>query len=325
VGRGAGERASETGSAALSSAPPPAWPEGLTRAGVARLFAAQATPKRGAPEAIGAYANGCLHGAVSLPASGPGYEVVRLSRARHFGHPELVAYVKRFARTLQRRRLGPLIVGDLSQARGGPTPTGHRSHQSGLDVDLWYAAPPKTPRRRLTAKERETLPPQPVADLTTRTLTPAWSPRMATVLELAASDPLVDRVFVHAAVKRALCEATATATAVAPRPWLARIRPWYGHHDHFHVRLKCPAQSPECEALDPILEEDDGCGEGLAWWFGDEPRLVQERRERAASDAAGTGAPPPLSLPARCAALLPSSLQAGSPTAVRGRGRSRAQ
>src|SRR6266403_1009168 len=45
-----------------------------------------------------------------------------------------------------------LLVGDMSQPRGGPMITGHASHQVGLDADIWLTPMPK---RELSRNERE--------------------------------------------------------------------------------------------------------------------------------------------------------------------------
>ena len=51
--------------------------------------------------------------------------------------------------------------------------------------------------------------------------------------------------------------------------WMDKVRPWYGHHDHIHVRLKCPADSPNCRKQ-PAVPENAGCADkDLAFWFSD--------------------------------------------------------
>jgi penicillin-insensitive murein endopeptidase len=266
----------------------------------AALWSAQRSPAPGPAQAIGAYAGGCLQGAVPLPEHGAGYELLHPSRRRTFGHPEMVAYIERLAaaaaagKAAGGRARPPLVIGDLSQARGGPTPSGHRSHQSGLDADIGYAAPVGLPAGRLKPRDRERLAPPAVVDLRTNQMTAAWGPRVARLLATAASDAAVDRIFVHPAVKRALCQGPARAAE-----WLARVRPWWGHHDHFHVRLKCPPQSPLCQPQDPLPPaEGSGCGESLAWWFSDDAQATRARRQQAEKSQA---APP---LPAACAALV---------------------
>ena len=259
---------------------------------VAKHWQAQRTPSAGPPAAIGTCSLGCLKGAAALPASGRGYEAFRRERNRYYGHPTLIAYVRKLGAAVKRAKLGVLAVGDLSQPRGGPTPTGHRSHQTGLDADLGYAAPVRVkPGRRLSARDRERLPPVVVVDLKTHKPTKAWRPKTAALLALAASDPSVDRIFVNPVVKRLLCQGKN-----ARAPWQARVRPWWAHHDHFHVRLKCPTDSALCVPQDPPV--DDGCGPSLGWWFGEDAEATRTRKKQA-----DVAAPEP-QLPPACGELL---------------------
>ena len=252
---------------------------------VARQWQAQTIPTTGPAQSIGNCSNGCLQGAATLPASGPGYEVLRLGRNRRFGHPNLVAYIRRLAVAARAAKLGLVIVGDLSQPRGGPTPSGHRSHQTGLDVDIGYAAPPGVRAGHLSRQAREQSSPLVVIDLKTHETTGAWTPAVAKLLALAAADPAVDRIFVNPAIKKLLC-AGPTATA----PWQGRLRPWWAHHDHFHVRLKCPADSPQCVPQDPPA--DDGCGATLAWWFSEDAETRRAKKKEAEGEAPEPTLPP---------------------------------
>jgi penicillin-insensitive murein endopeptidase len=81
------------------------------------------------------------------------------------------------------------------------------------------------------------------------------------IVRRAASYPEVERVLVHPAIKKALCEAGGT-----DRAWLAKVRPYWGHFYHFHVRIGCPADSPTCTKQAPI-PGDDGCGKELDDWY----------------------------------------------------------
>ena len=103
--------------------------------------------------AIGYYPRGCLQGGVELPATGPTWQVMRLSRNRNWGHPELVKFLERFA-PLAAEATGwkGILIGDMAQPRGGPLPFGHKSHQIGLDVDIWFMP---MPDRVLSKEERE--------------------------------------------------------------------------------------------------------------------------------------------------------------------------
>jgi len=255
-------------------------------------WSAVQTAKSGPARAIGAYNGGCVQGAVALPPDGPGFEVMHLGRHRYFGHPELIGFVRRLAIAASEDHLPMLLVGDLAQPRGGPTPTDHGSHQSGLDVDIAYARPAQMLWQPLPASEREGLELPPVVDLETEKLNAAWTPMVAQLIELAASDPAVERIFVNPVIKRALC-----AHQKPGAHWLAKLRPWWGHHDHFHVRLKCPAGSAECRPQPPVTD-DDGCDLSLAWWFTDDAHAEAVKRRQAPHRLAGA------LVPARCRDIL---------------------
>jgi penicillin-insensitive murein DD-endopeptidase len=222
-------------------------------------------PSDGPSRAIGGVAHGCLTGAVRLPDDGPGFEVIRLSRHRDFGHPQLIAFIERLGRRARAAGLPSFYVGDMAQPRGGPLPYGHASHQTGIDVDVWFA--PATPLPR-DAREEVDLPSM------LRPASHQIDPRrfgrsQVRLLRLAAEDPAVERIFVNAAIKEALCRGVGGA-AQGGREWLARLRPWYGHDEHFHVRLRCPADSPDCEAQAPP-PPGNGCDGTLAWWRNKPP------------------------------------------------------
>ena len=214
-------------------------------------------------QAYGTYARGCADGLVQLPETGPTWQAMRLSRNRNWGHPEMIDYLQDLSREATQIGWAGLYVRDISQPRGGPTSSGHRSHQMGLDADVWMLPPD---RLNLTRADRENLSSVSVRTQNQRGLTEHWTPRHAQVLRAAASDPRVDRIFVAAAVKIEMCR---TATA-ADTPWLQRIRPIQGHNYHFHVRLRCPAGSGACETQTPTVAElsdgGNGCDDTLAWW-----------------------------------------------------------
>lgn len=224
---------------------------------------APAPPLPGAARVVGSHARGCLAGAAALPIDGPGWQAMRLSRNRTFGHPRLVALIERLAREARADGWPGLLVGDLAQPRGGPMRTGHASHQIGLDVDIWLTP---MPDRRLSEEEREAMPAVSMLREGTRTVDPArFGPAHVALLRRAASYPEVARIFVHPGIKQALCERPG-----ADRGWLAKVRPWWGHDSHFHIRLRCPEGEPLCRDQDPP-PDGDGCGAELAWWLSDEP------------------------------------------------------
>src|SRR5215467_10556195 len=229
------------------------------------LFGRESTPAAGLPQAIGSYERGCLSGAIPLPADGPNWQVMRPSRNRAWGHPVLIAFLERLAQKLPVDASWPgLLVGDIAQPRGGPMLTGHGSHQIGLDVDIWLTP---MPNRRLSPAERDGISATDVVARDGMDIDPtAWTPRHRLLLEAVAREPLVERVFVNPAIKRALCR-----EGRPDRSWMAKIRPWWGHNYHFHVRLSCPSGSPQCRGQAPP-PPGDGCGKELDWWFTEEAR-----------------------------------------------------
>lgn len=239
-------------------------------------------------QSIGTYTAGCLRSAVSLPPNGTGYQLMRLSRERYYGHPDLIRFIESIAQTTATQHWGVLLIGDLGQPRGGPMLNGHRSHQTGLDVDIWYLLSQAAATRSLGFDERETWSsPSVLAAKSDVIDSSQWSLTHEKVLEAAARMPEVERIFVHPSVKRQLC------TRKTTHDWLRKIRPWWGHDDHFHVRLKCPKNNNDCRGQE-FIPEGDGCDATLDWWFSAEAKaqaLATKKQE------------PPL-LPPLCDAVL---------------------
>ena len=223
------------------------------------LFGAVKTGSAQPPKAIGFYSRGCLAGAAALPIDGPAWQVMRLSRNRNWGHPALIAWLETFAREMRTRGWPGLLVGDIAQPRGGPMVSGHASHQVGLDADIWLTP---MPDRRLTETEREELS-------ATSMLAPeglsvdqkVWTSHHVELIRHAAQSPQIERVLVHPAIKKALC-----AAAAGDRGWLTKVRPYWGHHYHMHLRIGCPADSIECKGQPPP-PDGDGCGKEVDDWL----------------------------------------------------------
>jgi penicillin-insensitive murein endopeptidase len=223
------------------------------------LFGHKTTPAPLAPNAIGFYSRGCLAGGVALSATGDTWQVMRLSRQRNWGHPNLISFLKRFSAKARAAGWPGILVGDMAQARGGPMLTGHASHQVGLDADIWLTP---MPTRELTRKEREEISAVNMVRRDRRDIAPAaWTPKHQFIVRAAAEDAEVARVFVNPAIKKALCR-----EAGSERAWLNKVRPWYGHDYHMHVRLGCPPAEIGCTPQDPP-PPGDGCGADLDYWF----------------------------------------------------------
>lgn len=227
-----------------------------------QLFGRQIAPAPLAARTIGFYSRGCLAGGQALPVNGPAWQVMRLSRNRNWGHPALLAFLERFARKVPHVSRWPgILVGDLSQPRGGPMLTGHASHQIGLDADIWLTP---MPDRELSRLEREEMSAVNVVRPDRLDVDPAkWTPDHLAVVRAAAQDQAVQRIFVNAAIKKAICR-----EANGDRSWLAKVRPFFGHDYHFHVRMACPSGESACRDQDPV-PPGDGCDASLDWWFSD--------------------------------------------------------
>ncbi|MEO0939481.1 MAG: penicillin-insensitive murein endopeptidase [Pseudomonadota bacterium] len=249
------------------------------------------------PAPFGGYAKGCLAGGTELPETGPTWQAMRLSRNRNWGHPELVDYIQ----DLSRKAAGlpgwnGLYVGDMSQPRGGPMLTGHRSHQIGLDVDIWML--PGTDMT-LSKRKREN-----ISSISLRRAKGAytngnWTRQHHELIKAAAQDRRVARIFVFPGAKVRMC-----AEETGNRRWLRKVRPWWGHHYHFHVRLSCPRGARGCvdQAAPP---PGDGCAEAQEWVNNilnppppdpnPKPRPRSTRREYTVGD-----------LPRQCSGVLAS-------------------
>jgi penicillin-insensitive murein endopeptidase len=226
------------------------------------LSARKTTPVPMESRSIGTYVRGCLAGGVALPINGRTWQVMRLSRNRNWGHPDLIKFLERLADKVPKvAGWAGLLVGDIAQPRGAPMLTGHTSHQIGLDADIWLTP---MPIHELSREEREEMSALDMVAADKRDVDPdKWTPKHGAVIKAAAQDPAVERIFVNAAIKKALCR-----EAGHDRGWLSKVRPWWGHNYHFHVRMACPDDSPDCHGQPPV-NAGDGCGAELAYWFKD--------------------------------------------------------
>ncbi len=268
------------------------------------LFGAQKVAAAGPASAYGFYSKGCYSGGVAIATDGPTWQVMRLSRNRMWGHPHMIALLEDLSQKAVAGGWPGLLLGDISQPRGGPMLTGHASHQIGLDADIWLT---KMPDQRLSAQQRENMAAISVLKNKGDSLDvddKIWTKAHGNLIKTAAQYPQVERVLVHPGIKKKLCE-----TMSGDRSWLSKVRPYWGHHYHFHIRLGCPEGSPDCKGQERT-PSGDGCGKDLAWWFSDEPWKKAP---------AGTKPKPPArdvmtmaSLPAACRAVLEAENAGGA-------------
>ena len=222
-----------------------------------QLFGAKRTATAQPAEPFGSYAKGCLAGAAELPETGPTWQAMRLSRNRNWGHPEVITFIEdlsRFAATQPGWR--GLYIGDISQPRGGPMLTGHSSHQIGLDVDIWMLP---ASNLGLSRQQREDISSISLRRAEGAYVNDSWTRQHHEIIKAAASDRRVARIFVFPGAKVQMC-----ADEKGNRAWLRKVRPWWGHHYHFHVRLECPRGMRGCVDQD-APPPGDGCDEAQDW------------------------------------------------------------
>jgi len=234
---------------------------------------------------VGTTSNGCLSGGQAIPFEGEGYQMVRTSRHRYFGNPKLVTFLQQLAKDIHKSSSGILLIGDMSQPRGGPMNSMHASHQNGLDADIWLWLSPK----QLTNNERENFAAPEMVRNDRTNVTKNWTQTQVELIRLITEHPDVERVFLNAAIKQSLCE-----QSQGQWKWLRKVRPWWGHDRHVHVRLHCPENEPHCKETAPI-PAGDGCHE-LEWWFSEEALNPKKSGKKKSS--------PKPALPAFCNAVL---------------------
>lgn len=249
-------------------------------------FSSYAMSPETSAESIGEYANGCIKGAVELK-DGKNYQVQRWGNSRNFGHPELIDYINKLVAKAKKAGLPDLLVGDLSRPLGGSfgSASNHGSHQIGLDVDISFDF--STPRK----SQYELTHPEDVYIVDTKNRpTKFFDNNRVALLYMAAQDPRVERIFVAPGIKRTLCQ----IYEGHDKSWLQKIRPWFGHRGHMHVRLGCPVDSPACvrQAKAP---SGDGCGAELASWFVPPPPSTKPAKPKVK---------PKKIPPARCQAMF---------------------
>lgn len=237
-----------------------------------QLFGRKTSAARMPAQSFGFYSRGCLAGGQPVEMDGKAWQVMRPSRGRNWGHPTLVKVVKRIAIRGRKEGHWPgLLVGDMSQPRGGPMLTGHASHQIGLDADIWFTPMPKHKQSR---REREFKSATNMVRRDRRDVDPrVWTRGHLNIVRIAAQQPEVQRILVNAAIKKALCRYRGN-----DRRWLSKVRPYWGHNYHFHVRIYCPKGSPTCRRQASV-PRGDGCGKALAWWFSDRVLNPPPRRK----------------------------------------------
>ncbi len=213
-------------------------------------------------QAVGSYAKGTLIHDSTIALQGEGFVKLFVPRSRWYATSDMVGMLTYISSEMTTRfpRHERLQIGDISAQGGGPI-SGHASHMIGLDADIAY----------FNVSQREQDPQDVSGFKTSYVLNGKITQDFDMVRNFAAMRVLVgtgrvNRIFVNAVVKKAICDFSKT---MAPDPapvdpklasipvTLRRLRPWEGHDDHMHVRLTCPKASPRC-----LAQEEPPAGDG---------------------------------------------------------------
>lgn len=255
------------------------------KAKIGLAFIISLLPHLAHADAVGGYAAGCQFNSQALPGTGSGFHVIRASRARYYGQPVLINYLQTLGKKVERAKLPPMLVADMAMQRGGPFDFGHRSHQTGLDADIWLRTPPIP----ASSSQLEQVPEIDMVNHKLYILNGHFQDQQRQLIALAAQDARVSRIFVHPLIKQAMCHAYGDA------PWLNRLRPWFGHSGHFHVRLECPKGDIHCVPQAPA-PSGTGCGGELHSWL---------KNKTGALSGGGSSTPYRPALPPRCQSWVP--------------------
>ena len=210
---------------------------------------------------IGTYGNGCIRNAYPAKFDHPYYQVIRPQNDRFYGSSSMLSFLDNLATKTHNAGLPILLIGDISLPLGGSfARSNHASHQIGLDVDIWF----RMVHKRLSTEELKKPWALNIVKPNFLAVNNYYSENIYTLVKLAATDPQVDRIFINPAIKEKLC-----LEATGDRSWLRKVRPWWGHNAHMHVRLLCPSDAKFCNNAPPIPGTGDGCGKEVTAWLDD--------------------------------------------------------
>lgn len=183
-----------------------------------------------------------------------GFFIMRPHRKTHFGTNELVTVLGIMGQyTKQEVPSYVLPIGDLSKEDGGKIGN-HKSHQTGLDVDVAYYFENKNLQKAFASA---VVIDKPHLDWM---LEKQWG-----LYKKLGKTQLVDRIFIHKTLKKALCQLAIKNGEISESDKkgetyevLRRLIADVDHNTHFHLRLKCSKAQIRCRSL-PEPAQGTGC------------------------------------------------------------------
>lgn len=219
-------------------------------------------------QAVGAHNRGHLEKGAQLPTQGPGYQV-RNGKVRSHGTNSMIESIQLAAAAMVQAspQGSDIVIADISNPTGGRLANRsgrfHASHQTGLDADiafpmkngqagdLWAACSSGGGR---CARGQGVS-----ANFDTERF---WT--FASSMVCQPQEPVI-AMFIDTEIKRHLCawarakfpsELNNPSSCVFKTLRAMKYEP--GHHNHVHVRLKCPG-NPDCRNATVSLGKGTGC------------------------------------------------------------------
>lgn len=210
-------------------------------------------------QVIGATSDGYLSGGVDMLklqqklGNIAGFYLLELGRKRYFASTDLSEIILGLGKWIHRwSGKNKMIIGDISAEKGGRIGS-HKSHQTGLDMDVGYLFKDPSVRSFQNAVVKGHISPDLLVDQN-------WE-----LLKAAVSSKKVARIFIHKSVKEVICERAIKNGEIRSQDrgglafeTLRRMVSDTEHNSHFHVRIKCPADQRRCRQMaEPV--NSTGC------------------------------------------------------------------
>ncbi len=183
------------------------------------------------------------------------------SRNTYYGTYEMAEMISRLSERVNKTLTRKLYISSLSREKGGRLPP-HASHQNGTDADIAYPTTLENVRFPVVAKTEYVSKSKAI----TRFYPSRFSVEKTYDLfkfAFSQADIEVERIFVDATVKKALCDyANAQGELKGKDKDLVQymfqnLQHIRGHGDHFHLRLRCSSEDKGCQPK--LYRINEGC------------------------------------------------------------------
>lgn len=217
-------------------------------------------------QAIGTHNDGRLAEAAKLPENGPGF-LARRRVDRAFGTNLMIDMLREAAGQVERAvpNKSPILISNISKSIGGRLCNGkscHKSHQTGLDVDVAFPSNSRPVHTlwSICGSESGRCNGKPISKEFDAQRFWLFAKQFA----CAQDNPLI-AMFVDTDIKKYMCRwARDVAKENIDDPsscafkTLKAMKYEPGHHNHFHMRLRCPGNR-DCRDATVSLGRGTGC------------------------------------------------------------------